>query len=616
MNIKIIVLIMVVWIGTVFTEASAQEAASSGEAPPPPSPVHGISMYGDLKYPAGFKGFSTYNLTAPKGGEIRLHVVGRVFDTLNPFLFKGLPAAGLGLYSYLPFDPLMERSPDEPFSLYGRLAETVEMPADRSWIIFNLRKEARFHNGAPVTAEDVVFTYACLKEHGSPTRKELAKKVKAIEILSPHRIKFVFNPIEGKYDQELPLIIALMPVISKKALQGESFATTGMAPLMGSGPYRVAEVLPGKSITYTRVKDYWGKDLPVVQGLYNYDKITFEYFGTEIVAFEAFKSGEVDFWQETDLTRWINGYDFPAVQKGEVIREESAYRSVVGMTALVYNTRHPLFKNKKVREALALLLDFEWMNKNLFHNAYVRTASFFQNTEFEAVGTPSPEEQAILGQLPDVPSEVFGDLPVQPEINGTFTLRDAAQKAKKMLAEAGWVMKNGRLINDKTEEPFTFEILLNDPKREKVVSTFAQNLEKKLGIQVTVRTVDSAQYQHRLQEYDFDMIVHFWGHSLSPGIEQHLYWASVFADVPSRNYAGIRSKAIDAICGRIGEARTREELVILVRILDRLLRHGAYVIPLFHRTKDAIAYWKHLQHPPFTPLGMPTIYSWWNVPEK
>lgn len=598
--------LLVLWISALFWEAAAQEN---------PAPVHGISMYGDLKYSSDFKWFSVFDPHAQKGGILHLHVVGRVFDTLNPFLFKGLPAAGLGLYSYLPFDTLMERSPDEPFSLYGRLAKTVEMPEDRSWIIFHLREAARFHDGAPVTSEDVLFTYNCLKEHGSPTRKELAKKVKNIDILSPHSIKFTFKTIEGKYDRELPLIIALMPVISKKALEGKSFATTGMMPLMGSGPYRVAEVLPGKSITYERVKDYWGKDLPTTQGLYNPDKIIFEYFGTEMVAFEAFKSGAIDFWEETDHTRWINGYDFPAVQKGDVIREEIPHHHAVGMSAFVFNTRRPLFQNSKIREALSLLLDFEWMNKNLFHDSYVRTKSFFGNTEFEAVGLPSSEEIAVLKQLPDVPPEAFGELPIQPEINASFSLREATQKAQKMLADAGWVMKEGRLVNSKTNEPFAFEILLNDPKRERAVSTFAQNLEKKLGIHVTVRTVDSAQYQHRLQEFQFDMIVHFWGHSLSPGIEQHLYWSSAFADIPSRNYAGIRSKAIDVICGRIGEAHSREELRILVRVLDRLLRHGFYVIPLFHRTKDTIAYWKHLKHPPLNALGLPTIYSWWVMPE-
>lgn len=610
------VMMGMVWLMGTFIgkTVGAQEAPAPQKVPPP---VHAISMYGDIKYPQNFKGFSVFNLLAPKGGTLRLHVVGQVFDTLNPFLFKGLPAAGLGLYSYLPFDPLMDRAPEEAFGLYPRLAKLVQMPEDRSWIIFTLREEARFHDGTPVTTEDVLFTYNCLKEHGSPTRKELAKKVKSIEILSPHEIKFTFNAIDGQYDRELPLIIAMMPITSKKFLEGKSFAETGMTPLMGSGPYRVAEVIPGKSITYERVKDYWGKDLPVVQGLYNFDKIVFEYFGTEMVAFEGFKSGEIDFWHEQDLTRWGQGYGFPAVQRGDVVREEVDYRHVVGMTALAFNTRRDLFKDQKVREALGLLLNFEWMNKNLFHNAYNRTQSFFQNTEFEAKGPASPEEKAILDQLPDVSPAVFGVPPVQPKIDASFTLRDATQKAQDMLAEAGWVMREGRLVNEKTGKPFVFEILLNDPKREKVVSTFADNLEKKLGIQVTVRTVDSAQYQHRLQNFDFDMIVHFWGHSLSPGIEQHLYWASAFADIPSRNYAGIRSKAIDAVCARIGEAHTREELCVLIRVLDRLLRHGAYVIPLFHRTKEAIAYWKHIQHPPFNPaLGLPTIYSWWHVPQK
>ncbi len=588
-------------------------ASSPGVA----SPTHGISMYGDLKYSSDFKHFDTNNPNATQGKTIRLHAIGRIFDTLNPWLIKGIPAAGLGLYSYLPFDTLGERSPDEPFSIYGRLAASFEMPEDRSFITINLRPEARFQDGSPVTASDVLFTYTMLKEHGSPTRKQLAKKIKNILVLNPRQIQFVFEKMNGTYDREIPLLIALMPVISQKNLEGRSFDKTGMTPLMGSGPYKIETIVPGKSIVYRKDPAYWGKDLPCVKGVYNFDQISFDYYGSEFVAFEAFKSGLIDVWKETDLTRWMTGYHFPAVQRGDIIREEADHTHAVGMTALVFNMRQErgVFADVRVREAINLLFDFDWINKNLFYNGYTRTESFFQNTLFQAKDPLPAEEKAILEMLSGVNPATLGPLPEIIQRPGQ-NKRENLHKARKLLENAGWVLKEGALKHIETGAPFRFEILISDPKREKVIGIFADILRRKLGFQVDVRAVDNAHYQKRLQEYNFDMIVHFWGHSMSPGVEQQLYWSSHCADVPSRNYAGVRSQAVDEICNRIADAHTYQELTTLIRVLDRLLRHERLCIPLYHHTKDIVAYRKHLKHPPFMPTGIPELYGWWHATEK
>jgi microcin C transport system substrate-binding protein len=605
---------------TAVSSPATAVSSPATEAPSPAvvvQPTHGISMYGELKYPADFKHFDTNNPNAKQGGTLRLHAIGHVFDTLNPWLLKGIPAAGLAVYSYLPFDTLGERSPDEPFSVYGRLAASFEMPEDRSFITINLRPEARFQDGSPVTASDVLFTYTMLKDYGSPTRKQLAKKIKAILILNPQCIQFIFEKIEETYDREMPLLIALMPVISEKHLQGKSFDQTGLTPLMGSGPYKIETVIPGKRIVYRKDSAYWGKDLPCVKGVYNFDQISFDYYGSEFVAFEAFKSGLIDVWKEMDLTRWMTGYHFPAVLKGDIVREEADHSHAVGMTALVFNMRpeRGIFKDARVREAITLLFDFDWINKNLFYNGYTRTESFFQNTFFQAKDPLSPEEKAILENLKGLNPLVLGPLPVVIQSPGQ-NKRDTLHKAGQLLERAGWVLKDGMLRNVKTGAPFRFEILISDPKREKVVGIFAGILRKKLGIQVDVRAVDNAHYQKRLQDYAFDMIVHFWGHTLSPGVEQQLYWSSRLANVPSRNYAGVRSKAVDEICKRIAEAHTYQELTTLIRVLDRLLRHERLCIPLYHHTKDIVAYRKHLKHPPFLPTGIPELYSWWPASEK
>lgn len=573
--------------------------------------VHAISVRGTPKYPQDFNCFKSYYASAPKKGHVRIPVMGTVFDTLNPFLPTGICAQGMGLYSALPFDTLMERAPEEPFTFYPRLAHKVFLSPDRSFVTFFLNPEARFHDGTPVHADDVVFTYEAIRDNGSPARKMLGKRIKSVKALNSHVVRFDFFPFEdGQIDQELPFIIAGMVVLSQNSLQGKEFAKTGLTPLMGSGPYRVKEVHPGQSITYERDPSYWGKDQPSLRGLYNFEKITFEYFGNDTVGFEAFKTGLVDHWSESNPARWNNEYNFSAVKEGHVLKETMTFRNAAHVTVLVFNIHKRILENPLTRKALSFLIDVQWMNQNLFEGSLTPTSSFFGGTLFEAKGAPSPAEKAILQNLPDVPSEVLeGPLPEAPATDGSGNVRPQIAKAHGFLREAGWSFKDGKWV-DKNGRILELELLVNDQKNEKLALAYGRVLEK-AGIRLHIRLVDSAQYQKRLADRKFDLIFHGFGTGLSPGTEQKLYWLSAFARVPSRNYAGIESKAIDAICDRVVSSKTQEELTLVMKILDRLLRHGFYMRPLFARTTDRVAYWSHLHHPPLDGWGLPSLYSWW-----
>ncbi len=588
-------------------------AGTAGPAPAAfaetPAPVQGLAMYGQPKYGAGFSHFDYVNPDAPKGGELRLEALG-TFDSLNPFIVKGDPAATAAM----PFETLLVPSADEPFSEYGLIAESVEVPKDRSWVVFDLRKEARFHDGSPITADDVLFSFDILRSKGSPFFRAYYASVVKAEKLADRKVRFIFAKGENR---ELPLILGQMPILSKKSWQHRAFDQTTLDPPLGSGPYRVESFEPGRYIIMKRVDNYWGKDLPVNKGLYNFDRIRTDYYRDSTVALEAFKAGEYDLRPENESKKWASGYDFPAVTAGQVKLRKFPNQRPTGMQAYAFNIRRPLFQDPRVRQALAYAFDFEWTNKNLFYGQYERTRSYFSNSDLASSGLPSPDELKILTPLKDeIPGEVFTTEYQPPAVKGPEGLRHNLRIAAGLLKEAGWVVKDGKLVNGKTGQPFTFEILLDQPVWERISLPFAQNLQR-LGIEAKVRTVDTAQYKNRVDNFDFDMIVAAWGESLSPGNEQREFWGSATADMQgSRNLVGIKSKAIDTLIGEVVAAPDRPSLVTRVHALDRVLLWGHYVIPHWHISYDRVAYWDKFGMPEVVPQQGYQMMAWWIDPAK
>ena len=568
---------------------------------------YGIAMHGEVKHPPAFTHFDVVNPNAPKGGELKLAIVG-TFDTLNPFILKGTPPAGIRESL---FESLLKRSPDEPFGLYGLVAESLEIAPDRSWIIFNINPKAKWQDGKPITAKDVAFSYHTFREHGTPNQKmTYEKKVEKVEILGERKVKITFKKVDGKYDAEIPFIIGIMTLLAEHDLKGKDVEKTGLTPLLSSGPYKIVKIEPGRSIIYQRDPTYWAKDLPVNKGQYNFDTLRFDYYKNAAVAFEAFKAGNVYTREESDPGKWAQKYNFPAVKKGLVRCLEIPHQHQVGMQAFVFNTRRDIFQDPRVRRAFAYIFDYDWLNKNMFHGAMTRTISFFDNTELASKDLPQGQELALLEPFrAQLPKDVFEKTYTLPTFEKGS--RENLKIAQALLKEAGWVTKGGKLVNEKTGKPFTFEILLNTPENEKVTLAFARNL-KQLGIQATPRTVDAAQYENRRVKMDFDMIIHFWGHSLSPGNEQSFYWSSKAADEPgTRNYPGVKSPVVDTLCNAITNAKEREEQVTAVKALDRVLLWGHYIIPLGHRSKDYVAYWNKIDHPPLGLTGLPDIHTLW-----
>lgn len=570
-----------------------------------PKPVHGMAMHGEPKYKAGFPNLDYVDPKAPKGGQITSAAIG-TFDNLNGFVLKGIAAAGLGLI----YDTLTSNTSDEAFTSYGVIAETMEVPDDRSWIIFNLRPEARFHDGKPITPEDVIFTFETLKTKGHPLYRSYYADVAKVEKLGDRRVKLSFS---GRTNRELPLIVGQAAILPKHYWEGRDFERTTLEPPLGNGAYRIANVDAGRSITYQRVADYWGKDLPINRGRENIEIIKYDYFRDPIVAFEAFKAGQIDFRQENVARQWATSYDFPAVKDGLIKREEIAHQLPAGMQGFAFNTRRPLFKDPRVRQALTLAFDFEWSNKTLFYGSYKRSLSFFSNSELGSRGLPQGEELKILEKFRGkVPEEVFTKEYKLPTTDGSGTLsRDQLREAFRLLKEAGWEIKGKALANAKGE-PFEFEILLSDPNWERITLPYVKNLER-LGINARVRTVDSAQNQKREDTFDFDMTVAVFGQSQSPGNEQRDFWHSAVADESgSRNLMGIKDPVVDALIDLVIEAPDRESLVQRTRALDRVLLWGHYLVPHWHLGKWWLAYWDKFDRPkalpPFSP-GFPDI--WW-----
>jgi len=570
--------------------------------------LHALTLGDAPKYGPDFKRLDYVNPDAPKGGTINTGATG-TFDSFNPFIVKGTPAGTGGLYDTLTTSP-----EDDNLTEYGLLAESMEMPEDKSWVIFNLRPEARWHDGKPVTADDVVFTFNMLIEKGSPQYRYYYADVAKVEKLGDLRVKFQFK--HGG-NRELPVIMGQLAILPKHWWETRNFENVLLEPPLGSGPYKVGKFDLGRFYTMERVPDYWGKDLPINIGTNNYGQIRTTFFQDPEIQLEAFKAGTLDLRSENSARRWATQYDFPAVKDGRVIKEKIPHANPVGIQGFIFNIRKPLFADRKVREAMIYAFDFETFNKTLAYSQYTRTRSWFQNSEMEAKGTPSPEELEILNPLKDqIPPEVFITEYNPPVTDGSGNARDNLAKAAALLDEAGWKVENGKRVKD--GQTFEFEFLDDDPAAERTILPFVQNLEL-IGIKVNLRIVDSAQYQARVESFDFDMTSKIWGVSNSPGNEQREYWGSQAADTNgSDNLIGIKNPAVDKLIDLIVTAPTRKDLIIRCMALDRVLQWNYYLVPNFTLAAFRIAYWNKFGKPDKRP-DPPYSYggtSWWVDPAK
>ncbi len=573
---------------------------------------HALSLIGEPRYPADFKHFDFVNPDAPKGGLVRLSAVGG-FDSLNPVLYKGESAAGINFV----FESLMADSLDESSTSYGLIAEWASYPDDYSSVTFKLRDEARWHDGKKITPEDVIYSLEVNKA-ANPRMGLYYKNVSRAEATGENEVTFYFD---AKNNRELPMIMGQLTILPKHYWTGTDASgnprdpmKTTLEPPLGSGPYRVKDVKPGRLISFERVVDYWGKDLPVNVGQWNYDEMRFEYYRDETVAFESFKAGNLDYWQETSAKNWAMAYDFAAVKNGFVRRQEVPVERTHPMQSFVLNLRRPEFQDRRVRQAFNLAFDFEWANKNLFYNQYARVGSYFEGSELASPkALPEGRELEILNEVKDgVPAEVFTEIHRNPVNDSPDAMRTNLRKAVSLLKEAGWEVKNGALTNVKTGEPMKVEFLLVSPLFERIVQPYLRNLER-LGIKGTIRMVDSAQYTRRLDGFDFDIVVGNFAQSESPGNEQRDFWGSEAAGREgSTNLIGVKSPAIDTLIDRIIFAKDRAELVAATRALDRVLLWNEFVVPQWYSPNTRIAYWGRYGQPKTLPGLTPGFFQvWW-----
>ncbi|RMD47473.1 MAG: ABC transporter substrate-binding protein [Alphaproteobacteria bacterium] len=574
---------------------------------------HGISAFGDLKYPADFKHFDFVNPDAPKGGTFSSRGTGAsvTFDSLNPFILKGVPAQGLGLM----YDSLLSGSPDEPDAAYGYIARSITYPESRQWVIFDLRPEARFQDGVPITAEDVVWTFNTLMTKGHPAYRILYKDVEKVEALGPHRVKFTFR--KGVNTRDLPMTVGGMSILPKHywEAEGRDFTATTLEPPVGSGEYRPVEVDPGRRIKYCRIPDYWAKDLPAHVGTMNFDCYTFEYFADTTAAFEAFKAGAYLFHEEFFSKLWATAYDFPALRKGWVKREVLPDGRPSGTQGFWINLRREKFRDIRTRKALDYLFNFEWSNKTLFYGLYKRTDSFWENSDMQAEGLPGPEELALLEPFRDqLPPEVFTEPAYSPPVLRPVPAdRAALRKASKLLDEAGWKIVNGKRVNDRGEV-LRIEIVDDSPAFERIVNPFVENM-RRVGIEASYRLVDPAQMEERRKNYDYDILIARLVMSLTPGEELLSIFGSQSADVPdTSNFSGVKHPAVDALIRKIAAAKTREEMKTAVRALDRVLRALHIWVPNWYKGSHTIAYWDVFGRPPKKPPYARGVmpYWWWD----
>ena len=566
-------------------------------------PVHALAMHGSPKHAAGFSHFPYVNPNAPRGGRLVLGMLGS-FDSLNPFIIKGVSASRLREYAY---ESLLTRSDDEPFTLYGLIAESIELPPDRAFVTFHLHREAKFSDGNPITPEDVLFSHAVLKEKGWPYHRSHYGKVAKAEKIGERSVRFTFA---AAGDREVPLLIGLMPILPRHKLDAESFERTTLEPPIGSGPYTIARVDAGRSITYRRNPDWWAQTLPAMRGRFNFEEIRVEYFRDASSLFEAFKAGEVDIRIEDDPGRWVEGYRFAAVADGRVVKEEFDTALPSGMPALVFNTRRPHFQDPRVRRAFILMFDAEWTNRSLFSELYRRTQSYFERSYLSSHARPADaRERALLAPFATLlKPEVLDGTFRFPVTDGTGDNRANLRAAHRLLGEAGYALTGSRLMKGGTQLGFEF---LGQRGQDRVMGGFARTLER-LGIKVDIRVVDSAQYEMRRKSFDFDMVQALWPASLSPGNEQINRWSSWQADAEgSLNLAGVKNPAADAMIEALLRAESLEDFTAAVRAFDRVLVSGDYVIPLFHLPKVWVAYWSHLKYPAVLPLSGVDLDTWW-----
>jgi microcin C transport system substrate-binding protein len=564
--------------------------------------VHAIAMHGAVKYGPDFKHFDYVNPGAPKGGILRLAAQG-TFDSFNPFIAKGNSGEGNSN------ETLLTGSADEPFTQYGLIAESMEVPADRSWAIFTLRRQARWHDGEPITVEDVIWSLNTLKSKGQPGYRFYFGGVERAEKAGTRRVKFVFSE-EG--NRELPLIVGQLPILPKHYWETRKFESTTLDPPLGSGPYRITKFEPGRYVLTERVPDYWGADLPVNLGQNNFDQIRYDYYRDATVIRQALKAGDIDFRLENQAKAWALDYDVPAVARGWLNKETIRHFSPTGMQAFIYNTRRTIFEDPQVRRALAYAFDFEWTNKNLFFGQYARTESYFSNSKLAATGVPEGLElEALEPYRGQIPAEIFSQAYRAPSTDGSGWPRQNLSVAFKLLKQAGWVVRDLKLVNEKSGQAFEFEILLVSPAFERIVLPFVRNL-RRLGIDARVRLVDQSQYINRLRSFDFDMIISGWGSSESPGNEQRSYWTSAAAASPAAsNYAGVRNPVVDELVEQLINAPDRESLVAQTRALDRVLLFGYYVIPQWHLRTQRVLYWDKFSRPTVTPRNGTSYNYWW-----
>ena len=567
---------------------------------------YAIAMHGEPALPPDFTHMPYANPAAPKGGRLVQGILG-TFDSLNPLIVRGIAVQQIRGFVV---ESLMARGNDEPFTLYGLLARSVETDDARSFVTFRLDPRARFSDGRQVTADDVLFSWALLRDKGRPNHRQYYSKVAKAEALDPLTVKFDFG---GTQDRELPLILGLMPVLPRHAIDAATFEETSLAAPIGSGPYRVGAVKAGTNVTLIRNPDYWGRDLPVNQGLWNFDEIRLDFYRESNAQFEAFKRGLYDFRVETEPMRWHDGYDFPAARGGEVIRDSIKTGLPQPSEFLVFNTRRPVFSDIRVRQALTLLFDFEWINHNYFFGLYGRSPSFFAGSELSAYGRPADQrERELLKPFAShIPAEILEGTYRLPVTDGSGRDRTTLRSALNLLSEAGYDLDGTVLRNRATKAPLTFEILVTTRDQERIALACARDL-KRAGIEATVRAVDAVLFDQRRLGFDFDMIQNRWDQSLSPGNEQYFYWGSEAADNQgTRNYMGAKDPAIDAMIANMLEARERGAFVSAVRALDRALMSGFYGIPLFDIQEQWIARWSRIERPATTALTGYLPETWW-----
>ncbi len=558
--------------------ARAQSMATKGS---------GIAMHGAPKYKDGFTHFDYVNAAAPRGGSIYHGVNGGTFDNLNPFILSGTAAS---LSSVLVFDRLMKRADDEPFSMYGLVAKSIETPADRAWVVFELDERAKFHDGSPITPDDIIFSLDILRSKGRPFYGQYFRDVAAVEAVGARGVKFTFKEAGNR---ELPLIIAGdLPILSKAYWANRRFDQVTLEPPLGSGPYRYKEAAAGRFVAFERVADYWAQDLPVNRGHNNFDLVRVEYFLDPTVGREALKAGEYDFRLENQALAWATQYNTDAVRDGRMIRREIKHSRPAGMQCFVFNKRRPMYRDWRVRRALTLLFDFEWANKNLFYGQYIRANSFFSNSEMAATGLPEGDELKILERFRGrVPDTVFTEPYALPTYAGDGNIREGMRQALALLRAAGWESRDGAMVEAKTGQRLKLDIITGSPQFERIYLPYVGNL-KRIGVAAELRVIDPVQYQKRTEKFDFDMITDVFGQSDSPGNEQRNYWSSGAADTEgSDNTIGIKDKAIDELVELIIAATDRENLVASCKALDRVLLHHHFVVPSWYTNVDRYAYW-------------------------